>query len=148
MPHRAFSACSAFVLDREVFGRNAVDHGQIQSLVTAMGIDLAAARALCLTASRALTLATPPPPAWSSWPSTWPARYLAMAPRAASRSLASPPSTGTPRSSASSRAPRSCSNACSPLRRWPCTTSTTATPPSSNWPGGQQATHAAGSPSR
>ncbi|MGW7081839.1 acyl-CoA dehydrogenase family protein [Streptomyces sp. NPDC054866] len=54
MPHRAFSACSAFVLDREVFGRNAVDHGQIQSLVTAMGIDLAAARALCLTASRAL----------------------------------------------------------------------------------------------
>ena len=54
MLHRAFSACSAFVLGRETFGRDVVDHGQIQSLVTAMGVDLAAARALCLTASRAL----------------------------------------------------------------------------------------------
>ncbi|MFE9032135.1 acyl-CoA dehydrogenase family protein [Streptomyces iakyrus] len=57
MLHRAFSACSAFVLDRRVFGRDAVDHGQIQSLVTAMGVDLAAARALCLGASRALDAA-------------------------------------------------------------------------------------------
>lgn len=59
MLHRAFSACSAFVLDREVFGRNAVDHGQVQSLVTAMGVDLAAARGLCLTAARALDTADP-----------------------------------------------------------------------------------------
>ncbi|MFJ6662147.1 acyl-CoA dehydrogenase family protein [Streptomyces sp. NPDC091377] len=54
MLRRAFSQCSAFVLDRAVFGRNAVDHGQIQSLITAMGVDAAAVRALCVTASRAL----------------------------------------------------------------------------------------------
>ncbi|MFG6200625.1 acyl-CoA dehydrogenase family protein [Nonomuraea sp. JJY05] len=55
----ALASCSAAVLDRRAFGHAVIEYGQIQSIVTAMGVDLEAARALCVQASRALAEADP-----------------------------------------------------------------------------------------
>ncbi|WP_381800524.1 acyl-CoA dehydrogenase family protein [Streptomyces niveus] len=50
----AFSAVLDFVHERRSFGRDLVDHGQIQSMLTRMGTDLEAAKLLCVAASRAV----------------------------------------------------------------------------------------------
>ncbi|MEV0382600.1 acyl-CoA dehydrogenase family protein [Nonomuraea sp. NPDC050643] len=55
----ALASCSAAVLERRAFGHALVEYGQIQNIVTAMGVDLEAARALCVQASRALAAGDP-----------------------------------------------------------------------------------------
>lgn len=49
-----FTAVSDHALERRAFGRELIDHGQIQSIITGMGTDLEAASHLCLAASRAM----------------------------------------------------------------------------------------------
>lgn len=54
MLQASFDAVTSFVSGRQAFGRDLVEHGQIQSLLTRMGTDLEAAKLMCVAASRAV----------------------------------------------------------------------------------------------
>jgi alkylation response protein AidB-like acyl-CoA dehydrogenase len=55
----AVELCAAWAHRRQAFGRSLADLGQVQSIITEMTVDLAAARGLCISASRALEAGEP-----------------------------------------------------------------------------------------